>query len=379
VPALRNSVQRNSMTRASMPRQTVIIFGGGASKEDGAPLQKDLFTTYFDLAAAHALPPTAALINSELASFFRAFFGIETPPTKPYPTFEEALGIIELALQNAESLRGFPASSNEPHLQRLRDHLIFLICLLLERKLQTSPPLHHNALLRQLYESGELPNTTFLSFNYDILLDNALTDARNRCGYDLDYGIDFANFEFLAGDANEWDPPQRDRSLLLLKLHGSLNWLHCPTCVDLTLTPKEKGAAWILTDPANARCRRCGTLAVPLVIPPTYFKAMSNFHLRAVWRHAEKKLTHANRLVFCGYSLPDADMHVKYVLKRAEVNRGTTPDVYILNNHRGKKKSRKEDEEERYRRLFSDHNRVRFTTYSFKDLCSRGTAILDGL
>ena len=145
-------------------------------------------------------------------------------------------------------------------------------------------PHNYASLLRTLKSSDDLTSTTFISFNYEILLDNALTELRRNRGLDLDYGIDFENFKFPPENEDAWNAPRFCPSLQLLKLHGSLNWLYCPSCTSLTLTPKEKGVAWIVGDPTRAMCNRCKTLSVPLIIPPTYFKAMANFHLRSVWR-----------------------------------------------------------------------------------------------
>ena len=80
--------------------------------------------------------------------------------------------------------------------------------------------------------------------------------------------------------------------------------------------------------------------------------------------------------MFCGYSLPDADMHVKYLLKRAEVNSPRPPDVYIVNNHDKKRAAEKKDEERRYLRLFNDPSRVRYTTLSFQEFATGGIATL---
>src|SRR5262249_4788012 len=111
--------------------------------------------------------------------------------------------------------------------------------------------------------------------------------------------------------------------------------------------------------------------------PPTFFKVMSNFHLQQVWRKAEQCLMEAKRIVFCGYSLPDADMHIKYLLKRVEVNRVSAPEVYIVNNHADKLPSARADEERRYRRLFRERDRVHYTTLSFAEFAAGGLALLE--
>ncbi len=361
-------------------RKTVIIFGAGASGAEGAPLQGALFNDYFGLNLKAHTSPLIATMDAELREFFSEFFGIRGPVArrakKRYPTFEEALGIIELALKRAESFQGYPATAAIPRLQRIREYLILLIAVLLKDRLEHREPIHHRALLSALHQGRELDHTTFVSFNYEILLDHVLTEARHLYDRDLDYGIEFANYEFASATPDDWDRPRAGRALSLLKLHGSLNWLHCPTCAVPTITPKDKGVTRLLEDPRSARCRRCGTTAVPMIIPPTYFKMMESLQLRQIWWRAEQALMAADRIVFCGYSLPDADMHVKYLLKRAEVNRPTPPTVFVVNNHPKKKAAEKKEEEQRYLRLFNEPSSVHYTTLSFEAFAKSGMASL---
>ena len=99
---------------------------------------------------------------------------------------------------------------------------------------------------------------------------------------------------------------------------------------------------------------------------------MANFYLQEIWRRAEKALSSARRIVFCGYSFPDADIHVKYLLKRVEVNRVCTPQIYVVNNHALKSNDQKVAEENRYKRFFIDRKKVHYTDHSFEDFCKSG-------
>jgi len=100
---------------------------------------------------------------------------------------------------------------------------------------------------------------------------------------------------------------------------------------------------------------------------------MSNYFLQQIWREAERTLTQCSTLVFCGYSFPDADMHIKYLLKRVEVNRGTTPQIFIFNSHDGKSGCEKDAEEKRYQRFFLDKSKVHYCRErTFEDFCKCG-------
>jgi hypothetical protein len=83
-----------------------------------------------------------------------------------------------------------------------------------------------------------------------------------------------------------------------------------------------------------------------------------------------------DRLVFCGYSFPDADVHIRYLLKRIEVNRQQTPDVYIVNEHQGKNENSRRMEQERYMRFFRDKSKIHWTPLSFEEFCERPASIL---
>jgi len=96
---------------------------------------------------------------------------------------------------------------------------------------------------------------------------------------------------------------------------------------------------------------------------------MSNYFLQVIWRKTESVLKQTERIFFCGYSFPDADIHIKYLLKRIEINRGSSPEIFIINNHDKKAPSQKILEKERYMRFFSDTQKVKYLDMSFEDFC----------
>ena len=343
--------------------QHVIVLGAGASKADGAPLQFDLLRDYFLLEKDNA----HSAMNAELNSFFHNFYGIDTVSVDAkteFPTFEEVLGTLELAMARNENFRipqtGPPDLWDQRRIQQCREYVVTLICTILARKLGSGPGgggTSHSRLVQNIPRTG---NTSFISFNYDLLIDNAIGDA----GRTRDYGTTFAN-----------PLPVNDSSVGLYKLHGSLNWLRCPTCGALTHTGDVKGASYPVDQREHCQTINCNGETTPIVIPPTFFKAMSDFHLQQIWHVAERRLVAADRIYFCGYSLPEADMHIRYLLKRAEVNRGSTPEVYVMTNHPAKTDADRGLERKRYKRLFRDPERVVYTAWSFEDFARETFAV----
>jgi NAD-dependent SIR2 family protein deacetylase len=357
-------------------RRTAIFFGAGASRAEGAPLQGDLFRVHF-LQKRKERCQLGRASDAEIATFFHEFFGIDVHNDDlgavRFPTFEEVLGILEIATSQQESFRGWGNSNlvnGSQRIQSLRELLVLLIAEVLHNTLGNDPSKHHKRLLKTL--GPTLPNVTFLSFNYDILLDNALVDLYPK--WDLDYGFDFSNY----ADTRGWRPPRSDHALKLFKLHGSLNWLYCPTCRSVELTPKEKGVCRLIWDPGSCVCDTCDTQAVPIVIPPTYFKTLANLQLRRIWDAAERDLMECERIVFCGYSFPDADVHVRYLLKRVELNRPNRPlEIFVVNHFAGKSSATRDEERGRYLGFVRNSALVRWTDLSFEDFAEQPSLIDD--
>ena len=220
--------------------RNVIFLGAGASKADGAPLQVELLREYFRLPQDESRRE----MDLELSRFFKAFYNIDTTQLNPrteFPTFEEVLGTIELALGRDENFRVSGEIWDQHRIQQCREHVIFLICVVLAEKLGTSPsPRCHRRLLAKLAPTS---TTCFVSLNYDLLIDNAISDWNTS----IDYGIEFTN-----------PLPMNQEVIALYKLHGSLNWLRCPTCGSLTNTGNMKGASYPAQKREPCGRRRCG-------------------------------------------------------------------------------------------------------------------------
>lgn len=109
----------------------------------------------------------------------------------------------------------------------------------------------------------ELPNQrpiTFITFNYDLALDYALSH-------------DLASF----GGPNYCLPAlQQSSPVPLLKLHGSINWGY-------------------------------------LQVPPTWNKTDYHGELAHVWSRASEELASAENIFVLGYSLPESDSFFRYL------------------------------------------------------------------
>lgn len=354
---------------------TTIFLGAGASASEGAPLQNQLFKKYFQSRKKNDFYVGD---EGELNTFFHLMFGTDAYNTNSdFPTFEEILGLIDIAIKRGETFRNYDLeniAANSGNLRTIRRQFIQLLSEVIHESLLESKEIH-SKLICKLVNANIIDRVNFISTNYDILIDNALMNGyAPKGGSSIDYGIDFSNFEL---DGN-WSYPS-NRAVKLYKVHGSLNWLYCPSCNTIKLTPGEKGVIKIKYDPSKATCRVCESVLTPIIIPPTFFKEMTNVFVNQIWYRAEQDLRKSDHVIFCGYSFPDADLHIKYLLKRRQVNsRDYMPLKFtVINNYPGKPKEVKDYEFERYVRFLGGN--LNYTDLSFEDFAENPEVIINAV
>jgi hypothetical protein len=111
-----------------------------------------------------------------------------------------------------------------------------------------------------------------------------------------------------------------------------------------------------------------------MIVPPTFYKDLSNPFLSSIWNRTDVALRKVNHIVFCGYSLPDADIHIKYLLKRAQTNRNAPLKVTVINSHPGKKNAEIAQEKDRYTRFLG--STVNYTNKSCQEFANNPLAII---
>jgi len=320
-----------------MSRHRTFIFGAGASKAENAPLTSEL------LFEALRYPGEDRRFVSVVEHFLADFFGIRNTSTmtsmKELPSFEELLTLVDMAVLKQE---GFSARWNRTRLAALQEALIYCMAEILKRKLQLRPqtiPAYHEQFVENMLSRGNsmLLGSSFISLNYDILLDDALLDLYPN--FDVDYGANFTNFR----------TPRPKRKIKLLKLHGSLNWMFCPVCRSMKLSLEGKIADNVIAE--RISCERDGAAQRPLIIAPTWLKVYDNPHLTGIWLEAENTLRNTDEVFLVGYSLPDSDIHVRYLLKKSLYRKKTAPRIVIVTSEEGGEGS---DLHVRYKRFFGE-------------------------
>lgn len=53
----------------------------------------------------------------------------------------------------------------------------------------------------------------------------------------------------------------------------------------------------------------------PLIVPPVHLKEFSKPIFTALWRETVSVLSTAKKVVFLGYSMPENDLHVQFIMR----------------------------------------------------------------
>ena len=347
-------------------RDTVLVMGAGTSHPDGVPLQE------------HVLPMIISgeieqIARSEIGKLFNRFildnFFIGKNRVD-FPQLEAVFGFLDYFIQQNESLSAvYP---NEK-IRAIRESLIKLIHYIID--LQTNKPSQTYHLLWEAILKHNC-NVSIITLNYDTLLEQAFDFLFPLHGY-IDYCIPLMNYIRLSRlkGYNFWVNPrepirlqagEKPVAFKIIKLHGSLNWKYCNCCNQTLLTPWDRkidlnrgkfiGHTFPEKEEYDYYCPLDGTEFQTLIIPPSYIKSISHPIISQLLSEASREIRLAKKIVFIGYSLSDADVHIKALFKKHLVNRA---EVVVVN------KKRPEQLSKNYCALT---NNVRFITCAFEDM-----------
>ena len=228
---------------------------------------------------------------------------------KYYHIDKEKIGSCEI---NIEELLTF-LDIDKKH-KKVREKLIQIIYLTLDKVLRSDPCPYHQKLINQLGH-----NDTIITFNWDLLVDNAIS---SESASPPDYATIFD--KTFTGEWGSYNPGADHPKLL--KLHGSLNWMYCKKCkksyayvlqgkvtTDTILNPDAK---WL-------KCPDCRNHQLePIIIPPTINKPYEEWEIvKQIWKEAKNCLITADEITIIGYSLPLTDFRAKWLFMEAVAER----------------------------------------------------------
>jgi hypothetical protein len=194
-----------------------------------------------------------------------------------------------------------------------------------------------------------------ITFNHDLVIENEIykrTKLRRRWCITQSYGSFGFGRPFLETPGssmfdNHSAECDHSRPIVIHKMHGSLNWWvrirgREPTpgvlagqvggsAPDVMITRERT-----LRDVQRVRMRPAGAgrslwSVWPVIVPPVYAKqSLIESFMPSVWTDARDALTMSDRIVFFGYSLPQADIEAEKTIQRTISKNVLAPWVGII-------------------------------------------------
>lgn len=190
--------------------------------------------------------------------------------------------------------------------------------------------------------SNERPHNTFITFNYDQLLERSL----NNLHVPFSYGVKSLDSRIHAIP---------NAKLNVLKLHGSVNWA----------IPRGKVSEVIAFPDADSVIEDG---LIPQLLPPTWRKdSLTTFS--QIWRTALDAIGNATRLVIVGFSIPPTDLHFRYLLAAGLRNNISLREIVFVDPNAT-------EIAERSKAIFANHEhnaaRLRFEKKTIEAFCGQG-------
>ncbi|GAG73858.1 unnamed protein product [marine sediment metagenome] len=196
-------------------------------------------------------------------------------------------------------------------------------------------------------------NILIITLNYDTLLEESFDFLYPDYGL-IDYCIHLINYNYPPGmDAfNWWDNPREfipvwsnsnPIPIKIIKIHGSLNWKYCSTCRGILLTPWDTDIDlntgkfirhdYEIDKSYIYRCPIDNTVFETLILQPSHIKNFENPIIKEIFNEAVSEIKNSKRLIFIGYSFPDADIHIRAILNRASIFH---KEIFVIDTNKSK-------------------------------------------
>ena len=318
--------KKEKYLRYAPHRDVVFVLGAGTSHPDGVPLQEHILPM---ILSGKISEIADSVIGKQVAAFMTDNFFID-PDRAEYPKLEAVFGFLDHFIQQNESLSA--AYPNEK-LREIKENLIKLIHYIVDLRTDKGSQTYH--LFWKAVQTYNR-NVSIITLNYDTLLEQAFDFLFPEQGY-IDYCIPLMNYLDVhqLSEFGFWINPrepivvgngQDPVSYKIIKIHGSLNWKYCNCCNQTLLTPwdrkidLDRGKLIGHTFPGQAEydyyCPLDGTEFQTLIMPPSYVKSLANPVIAQLFSEASREIRLTQKIVFVGYSLSDADVHIKALFKK---------------------------------------------------------------
>lgn len=315
--------------------KAVIILGAGFSRNSGIPVQAQIPELLIEYQPDRAFDTA---VSEVLRKFMRDIF--DCGYNQIYPSLDDLFNCIDISTNSGHRL-GIDYSPF--HLRGIRRMLVYRVFQILNNMYGENPEV--TKLVETL--AGGFSRIDFVVLNWDDILERyILKTLPGAC-------IDYKN-DAIALRGRE---SGKGRKIGVYKIHGSCNWLYCDNCrslfydihgevplvkkagfqeLDFSLFPQIR--EWESLAGYKEKCEKCGNVISSHIATFSYRKSFRANSFANIWRNAEEVLSDAEKWIFIGYSLPEADYEFKHLLKISQLKyRHTekpaqTVDVVLLNS-----------------------------------------------
>ena len=309
-----------------MPR-SVYVLGAGFShnfNRDTFPLVRDFLKTAKDL--FRYLPEQQ---HRDLAYVIAKYFNDPL-----YPDIEKVLSFLSAAPLDHRTMRS-------EHREVLYDELVEIIVGVLS---DASKSEAESKDIKEIYERFAVHlssiETTVITFNYDLLIDNLLMKTEDWHRYD-GYGVNVP----LVDDAmptprhafmRQPTPEMKLSKVTLLKLHGSINW-GSPTILEgksdaVYQLPVGEGVSMddfaVQTDLGSPFTMYFKPVIIPPILDKTFW--LGNPTFRVLWNMAMEAIDDADTVTFIGYSLPVTDFMAEFMFRQGLNLHSTETKIVVV-------------------------------------------------
>jgi|LGOV01.1.fsa_nt_gb NAD-dependent SIR2 family protein deacetylase len=301
-------------------KDTVLFLGAGFSKASGLKTTREVEKSFLKLGPTNATqdPKLQDEISALLRRYWHDVF-LSTSRRDP-PSLEDHFTLLDLAANTGHNLGPYTPGKLRA-IRRLSIHRIFDI---LDRGFKPSI-----AAKELVAAAGRGTGNAIITTNWDTSIERYLLNRGGSYSYGLRaHHIDGELF------ANSGVP--------LLKLHGSSNWMYCDCCRRIYVGAPGGGKAalhswtflrfedfetlgakrpkeYFKSQRNHLTCSFCDVELSARVATFSFTKALGFFQFKAVWDGAIDALRRAERWIFIGYSLPQADFEIRALLKTAQL------------------------------------------------------------
>ena len=287
--------------------KNVFVFGAGLSVPAGLPPASALLKRALSWNASHGL-------NTKLIDdFCEHFYPGLVRSRGEIPDVEDMLGMMDAAQEYAGVRgggRGYRWRSG--FVSDARRQLIRLVGEYLW-SFQTDATFARTSHIRSIVRNHP-KNTVFVTFNYDLLLETALTQEGIEFSYAIDKKLNSRNVVIKPHGSINWSEPSEYDRFKKWQSSECVNFLNrifvfdqiFPTFLNKRINPSY------------------------IMIAPTPHKQIESEFLKRQWTSFSSSVHSARNIFIVGYSLPSADRLARIVLRRGGPHHDSSKRITII-------------------------------------------------